>query len=152
MSAEGKLKELGIDLPEIAAPAGVYVPVKRVGSLLFVAGQLPLREGELISTGHVGRNVSVDEANAAARQCGLNILAALKSAAVSLDNIAQMVRVEGFVASAEGFTDQATVINGASERFAEVFGDAGSHARFAVGASGLPLNASVEIAAVAEVK
>ena len=79
MSAEGKLKELGIDLPEIAAPAGVYVPVKRVGSLLYVAGQLPLREGELISTGHVGRNVSVDEANAAARQCGLNILAALKS-------------------------------------------------------------------------
>jgi len=151
MGAEDKLKSLGLTLPEMAAPAGAYVPAKRTGNLIYVAGQLPLKEGELVCTGPVGRNVSVDEAYAGARQCGLNILAVLKAQAGSLDNIAQMVRVEGFVASAEGFTDQAKVINGASELFAEVLGDAGSHARFAVGASELPLGASVEIAAIAEV-
>ncbi len=152
MSAEAKLKELGIKLPEMAAPAGAYVPSKRMGNLVYVAGQLPLSEGTLTCTGSVGRNVSVDEAYVGARQCGLNILAVLRAEAESLDNIVQIVRVEGFVASAEGFTDQAKVINGASELLAEVLGDAGTHARFAVGASELPLGASVEIAAIAEVK
>lgn len=152
MSAEDRLKELGLTLPEMAKPAGAYVPAKRTGNLVYVAGQLPLVEGKLTCTGLVGRNVSVDEAYAGARQCGLNILAVLKAEAGSLDNIAQLVRVEGFVASAEGFTDQARVINGASELFAHVLGDAGTHARFAVGASELPLGASVEIAAIAELK
>lgn len=152
MGAEDRLNELEIELPEMAKPAGAYVPSKRVGNLVYVAGQLPLKDGKLVAEGHVGRNVSVDEAYTAAKQCGLNILAVLKSEVGSLDNIVQMVRVEGFVASLEGFTDQAKVINGASELFAEVLGDAGSHARFAVGASELPLGASVEIAAIAEVR
>lgn len=152
MGAEEKLKEMGLVLPEMATPAGAYVPAKRTGNLVYVAGQLPLRDGKLVCEGTVGRNVSVDEAYDGARQCGLNILAVLKQQAGSLDNIAQLVRVEGFVASAEGFTDQAKVINGASELFAEVLGEAGSHARFAVGAIELPLGASVEIAAIAELK
>lgn len=152
MGAEDKLKEMGLALPEMAAPAGAYVPAKRTGNLVYVAGQLPLKEGKLICTGPVGRNISVDEAYAGARQCGLNILAVLKAQAGSLDKVVQLIRVEGFVASAEGFTDQAKVINGASDLFAEVLGEAGSHARFAVGASELPLGASVEIAAIAEVK
>ena len=152
MGAEDKLKELGLTLPELPAPAGAYVPAKRTGNLVYVAGQLPFKDGELLAKGVVGRNVSTDEAYAAARQCGLNILAVLKSEVGSLDNIAQLIRVEGFVASAEGFTDQAKVINGASELFAQVLGEAGSHARFAVGAIELPLGASVEIAAIAEIE
>ena len=152
MSVEDRLGELGLELPEMAKPAGAYVPAKRTGNLIYVAGQLPLKDGELLCKGAVGKNVSVDEAYAGARQCGLNILAVLNEQVGSLDNIVQLVRVEGFVASAEGFTDQAKVINGASELFAEVLGEAGSHARFAVGAIELPLGASVEIAAIAEVK
>ncbi len=152
MSVEDRLGELGLELPEMAKPAGAYVPAKRTGNLIYVAGQLPLKDGKLLCKGAVGRSVSVDEAYAGARQCGLNILAVLKEQTGSLDNIVQIVRVEGFVASAEGFTDQAKVINGASELFAEVLGEAGSHARFAVGAIELPLGASVEIAAIAEVK
>lgn len=152
MSVEVRLGELGLELPEMAKPAGAYVPAKRTGNLIYVAGQLPLKDGELLCKGAVGKNVSVDEAYAGARQCGLNILAVLKEQVGSLNNIVQLVRVEGFVASAEGFTDQAKVINGASELFAEVLGEAGSHARFAVGAIELPLGASVEIAAIAEVK
>ena len=152
MGAEDKLKEMGLELPEMAKPAGAYVPAKRTGNLVYVAGQLPLKDGALLCEGQVGKLVSVDEAYAGARQCGLNILAVLKEQTGSLDNIVQIVRVEGFVASAEGFTDQAKVINGASELFAEVLGEAGSHARFAVGAIELPLGASVEIAAIVEVK
>ena len=152
MGAEDKLREMGLVLPEMTAPAGAYVPGKRTGNLVYVAGQLPLKDGELLCKGSVGKLVSVDEAYAGARQCGLNILAVLKEQTGSLDNIVQLVRVEGFVASAEGFTDQAKVINGASELFVELLGEAGSHARFAVGAIELPLGASVEIAAIAEVK
>ena len=152
MGAEAKLKAMGLELPSMAAPAGAYVPAKRTGNLVYVAGQLPLQEGKLVCTGSVGGSVSIDEAYAGARQCGLNILAVPKAQTGSLDNIVQMIRVEGFVASAAGFTDQAKVINGASELFAEVLGDAGSHARFAVGASELPLGASVEIAAIVEVR
>jgi enamine deaminase RidA (YjgF/YER057c/UK114 family) len=139
MSVEDRLGELGLELPEMAKPAGAYVPAKRTGNLIYVSGQLPLKDGELVCKGVVGKNVSVDEAYAGARQCGLNILAVLKEQAGSLDNIVQIVRLEGFVASAEGFTDQAKVINGASELFAEVLEEAGSHARFAVGAIELPL-------------
>ena len=152
MSVESRLQELGLSLPELAAPAGAYVPGKRAGNLIYVSGQLPLRDGQLICAGKVGSDVTVEEAYEGAKQCALNGLAVLKSVAESLDHIGQLVRVEGFVASAEGFTDQAKVINGASELFAAVFGDAGSHARFAVGASELPLGASVEVALIAEVR
>ena len=152
MGAEAKLLEMRLELPEMAKPAGAYVPSKRTGNLVYVAGQLPLKDGELVAKGTVGRTVSVDEAYTGARQCGLNILAVLKAEIGSLDSIVQMIRVEGFVASAEGFTDQAKVINGASELFADVLGEAGSHARFAVGAIELPLGASVEIAAIVEVR
>jgi len=117
-----------------------------------VAGQLPLRDGNLVCLGKVGADVTVEEAYEGAKQCALNGLAVLKSVAGSLDDIAQFVRVEGFVASAEGFTDQAKVINGASKLIAAVFGEAGSHTRFAVGANELPLGASVEVALIAEAK
>lgn len=152
MSIEDKLQELDLSLPDLAEPAGAYVPGKRTGNLIFVAGQLPLRDGNLVCTGKVGADVTVEEAYEGAKQCALNGLAVLKSVAGSLDDIAQFVRVEGFVASAEGFTDQAKVINGASELIAAVFGEAGSHARFAVGANELPLGASVEVALIAEAK
>lgn len=152
MSVESKLQELGLSLPEMATPAGAYVPGKQTGNLIFVAGQLPLRDGELICTGKVGSDVTIEEAYEGAKQCALNGLAVLKSVAGSLDDIAQLVRVEGFVASADGFTDQAKVINGASELFASVFGEAGSHARLAVGANELPLGASVEVALIAEAR
>ncbi len=152
MSVEARLEELGLTLPELATPAGAYVPGKRTGNLIYVAGQLPLRDGNLICMGKVGSDVTVEEAYEAAKQCALNGLAVLKSVTGSLDDIAQLVRVEGFVASADGFTDQAKVVNGASELFAAVFGDAGSHARFAVGTNELPLGASVEVALIAEAK
>ena len=106
MSVESKLQELGLSLPEMATPAGAYVPGKQTGNLIFVAGQLPLRDGNLICTGKVGSDVTVEEAYKGAKQCALNGLAVLKSVAGSLDSIAQLVRVEGFVASAQGFTDQ----------------------------------------------
>lgn len=151
MSVEDILKELWLTLPTLAAPAGAYVPGKKTGNLIYVAGQLPLRDGNLICTGKVGSDVTVEEAYEGAKQCALNGLAVLKDVAGSLDAIAQIVRVEGFVASADGFTDQAKVINGASELFAAVFGEAGRHARFAVGTNELPLGASVEVAVIAEV-
>lgn len=152
MSVDDRLRELGLLLPDPPAPAGAYVRAKRTGNLIFVAGQLPMVSGELQSVGHVGDDVSLDEGYEAAKICGLNVLSILKAETGSLDNIVQMVRVEGFVCSADGFSDQPKVINGASDLFSEVLSEAGPHARLAIGVKELPLGASVELSAIAEVK
>lgn len=152
MAVEQRLKELGIELPVAAAPAANYVPYAISGNLVFVAGQLPLKDGKLLHPGTVGRDVGLADAVQAARQCGLNIIAQLKAAAGGdLDRVRRIVRLGGFVASAEGFHDQPKVVNGASDLMVAVFGDAGRHARAAVGTNVLPLGASVEIDAIAEI-
>ena len=142
---ETRLRELGLELPDVPAPAGAYVPATRAGDLVFTAGQLPLEAGELHLTGKVGEAVSVDEASEAARLCALNALAAAAAEAGGLDGISRIVKVTGFVASAPGFNGQPQVLNGASEFLGEVFGNAGLHARSAVGVAELPLNAPVEV-------
>lgn len=151
MSAEEKLAELGLTLPEPPQPAGAYVRAKRSGDLIFVAGQLPMAGGEVKYRGKVGGDRSLEEGYEAAKLCALNALSVLKAEAGSLEKIAQLVRVEGFVCSAEGFTDQPKAINGASELFAEVLGERGTHARIAIGVSELPLGAAVELSVIAEV-
>jgi enamine deaminase RidA (YjgF/YER057c/UK114 family) len=150
MSASKRLAELGIELPGVAAPAGAYVPAVRSGSLVFTAGQVPFVDGKIAGTGKVGREVSPEEAKAHARTCALNALAAVH-ALVGIDNVTRVVKVVGFVASAEGFTGQPAVINGASELLGEVFGDAGQHARSAVGVAELPLGVPVEVELTVEV-
>jgi enamine deaminase RidA (YjgF/YER057c/UK114 family) len=139
-----RLSELGIALPEVAAPVAAYVPALRTGSHVYTSGQLPLVDGKLQVTGKVGDQVTPEQAKEQARICGLNALAAVDSV-VGLDSVARIVKVVGFVASAEGFTGQPAVINGVSELLAEVFGDAGEHARSAVGVAELPLGAPVEV-------
>lgn len=151
MTAKGRLAELGIELPTVAAAAGSYLPTMQTGNLLFTAGQLPLVDGRLPATGRVGAEVSPEDAKSYARLCGLNLLAAI-DAAVGVDNVERVVKVVGFVASAEGFTGQPGVINGASDLFAEVFGEAGRHARSAVGVAELPLGAPVEVEAIVQVR
>lgn len=145
-----RLRELGIALPPVAAPAGAYLPARRAGSLIFTAGQLPIADGRLQATGKVGADVSTEAAHRLARQCTLNALAAV-DALVGLDAVVGVVKVVGFVASAPGFTDQPAVVNGASELLAEIFGEAGGHARSAVGVAELPKGAPVEIEMVVEV-
>lgn len=132
-------------------PLAAYVPAVRTGNLVFTAGQLPMTGGKLPSTGKVGAEVSADDANRLARQCALNALAAVDSL-VGIDSVVRVVKVVGFVASAPGFVGQPGVINGASELFGEVFGDAGAHARSAVGVSELPLDAPVEVEVIVEVR
>lgn len=151
MTVHERLKELGIHLPASATPAGSYLPTARTGNLLFTAGQLPLVDGLLPATGRVGAEVSPEDAKEYARQAALNLLAAV-DAAVGLDNVERVVKVVGFVASADGFTGQPGVINGASDLFAEVFGEAGRHARSAVGVAELPLGAPVEVEAILQVR
>ncbi len=147
MSPEERLRELGLELPKMAAPVAKYVPFKRAGNLVFVSGQIPVSAGELAFKGAVGRDLSIEDGQAAARLCALNILAVAKAAAGDLAKV-EILRLEGFVASAPGFTDQAQVVNGASELLAKILGETGVHARFAVGVSELPLGAPVEISAV----
>ncbi len=144
-SPSERLRTLGAELPETPAPAGSYIPATRVGNLVFTSGQLPFEGGELSATGKVGADVSLEEAQKAARLCALNALAAAGEKVGGLDNIRGVVKVVGFVASAEGFNGQAQVINGASDFIGEVFGDAGLHARSAVGVAELPLNTPVEV-------
>lgn len=151
MDAERRLRDLGIDLPPVARPVASYVPVVIAGSLAFVAGQVPLSDGRPTVIGKLGTDVSVEDANAAARQCALQAMAALRAELGSLDRIRRIVRVGVFVASAEGFTDQPKVANGASDLLAEVFGDEGRHARAAVGVAELPLGVPVEVEVLAEV-
>jgi enamine deaminase RidA (YjgF/YER057c/UK114 family) len=145
-----KLAELGIELPEVAKPLAAYVPAVRSGSFVYTSGQLPFVSGTLAATGKVGAELSPEEAKRHARTCALNALAAVHSL-VGIDTVVRVVKVVGFVASAEGFTGQPAVVNGASELFGEVFGDAGQHARSAVGVAELPLGAPVEIELVVEV-
>jgi len=145
-----RLAELGITLPEVAAPVAAYVPAVRTGDLVYTAGQLPFVDGALPRTGKVGADLTVAEAAPLARQCALNALAAA-AGLVGLDRITRVVKVVGFVASAEGFTQQSAVINGASELFVEIFGDAGRHARSAVGVAELPLGTPVEVEITVEV-
>ena len=151
MSASQRLAELGIELPTVAKPLAAYVPAVRSGNLVFTSGQLPLASGDLLLSGKVGAAVRPDDAKALARVCALNALAAIDEL-VGIDAIARVVKVVGFVASAPGFTGQPGVINGASHLLAEVFGDAGTHARSAVGVAELPLDAPVEVEVVVEVK
>jgi enamine deaminase RidA (YjgF/YER057c/UK114 family) len=148
-SPEERLKDLGYELPAIPRPAGSYVPAARAGSLLFTAGQLPFKEGALAYVGKVGREVSVEEAQQAARLCAINALAAVEAEA-GLENVRRVVKVTGYVSSAADFNNQPMVLNGASELLGEVFGEKGIHARSAVGVAELPLNAPVELELVVE--
>jgi enamine deaminase RidA (YjgF/YER057c/UK114 family) len=147
---EARLRELGHELPEAPVPAGAYVPASRSGALIFTAGQLPSEDGELSTTGKVGDTVTPDTAREAARLCALNALAAAAAEAGGLNRIARIVRVTGYIASAPGFNRQPEVLNGASELIGEVFGEAGLHARSAVGVAELPLDAPVEVELVVE--
>ena len=149
---ENRLSELGLLLPEAPKPVAAYIPAKQSGKLVFTAGQLPMVNGELISKGFLGQGVAIEDANKAARVCTLNALAAIKGVIGDLDRIKQIVRVVGYVASIPTFTQQPSVVNGASELLLEIFGDAGKHARSAVGMAVLPLNASVEIELTVEVE
>lgn len=145
MTVEAKLAELGIELPEVPAPAGAYVPAVVDGDHVYTSGQLPFVNGELVNPGVLGDTVSVEEGYEAAKLCAVNALAAIKSVVGDLDRVKQVIKVVGFVASAPGFGQQPTVINGASELLGQVFGEAGQHARSAVGVSALPLGTSVEV-------
>lgn len=146
-----RLAELGIPLPEVVAPAGVYVPAVRTGSLVYTAGQVPMVAGEPAGIGKVGAEISAEEAKQHASICALNALAAVDSL-VGLDSVVRIVKVVGFVASADGFTGQPGVINGASELLGEIFGEAGTHARSAVGVAELPLGVPVEVELIVEVE
>lgn len=148
---EARLIELGIQIPDAPKPVAAYIPAKKTGNLVFTAGQLPMVNGELISKGLLGKDVEIEEANKAARICALNALAAIKGVIGDLDQIKQVVRVVGYVASVPTFTQQPAIVNGASELLVEIFGEAGKHARSAVGMAVLPLNASVEIELTVEV-
>ena len=148
---ETKIHMLGRILPEIPKPLASYVPAKQSGKLVFTAGQLPLVKGDLVSKGILGQDVLVEEAHKAAQICTLNALAAIKGVIGDLDRINQVVKVVGYVASTSTFTQQPAIINGASELLLEIFGEAGKHARSAVGMAVLPLNASVEVELIVEV-
>ncbi len=150
MTPSRRLHDLGERLPQVAAPAGAYLPAVRSGSLVFTAGQLPIVDGRLAATGKVGDEVDVARAAELARACALNALAAVDSV-VGLDSVSRVVKITGFVASAPGFTGQPAVLDGASELIGQIFGDAGGHARSAVGVAELPKNAPVEVELVVEV-
>lgn len=147
---DDRLAELGLAVPPVPAPVAVYVPAVRSGSYVYTSGQLPLRDGQLILTGKVGGEVSAEEAYDCARQCALNAIAAVKSQ-VELDSVVRVVKATVYVASTPDFTGQPGVANGASELFGAAFGDAGAHARSAVGVPVLPLDAPVELDLIVEV-
>lgn len=148
MSAEGNLARLGIVLPRAPAPVAAYVPAVAAGGLLFTSGQLPFQDGQVAYRGKVGADLSPEEGAAAARLCVLNCLAVARAALGTLDRVARVVKVTGYVNSAPGFTGQPAVVNGASELLVAVFGPAGQHARAAVGVAELPLDAAVELEAI----
>ena len=145
-----RLRELGLELPQIPSPAGSYVPAVRTGNLVFTAGQVSFEDGEIRVTGKVGDAVSLEEAQHAARLCALNALAAAASEAGGLDRISRIIKVVGYVASAPGFNGQPQVVNGASDLLGEIFGENGHHARSAVGVFELPLGVPVEIEMIVE--
>jgi enamine deaminase RidA (YjgF/YER057c/UK114 family) len=148
--ARARLAELGLELPAVAAPLAAYVPAVRSGNHVYVSGQLPMADGALLASGTVGQDVPADEAVRLARRCALNALAAI-DALVGLEAVVRVVKITGFVASSPGFIGQPAVINGASELFGAVFGEAGRHARSAVGVASLPLGAPVEVEVIVEV-
>lgn len=148
---EDRLAQLGLTLPGVAAPVAAYVPALRTGNYIHTSGQLPMVEGKLPKTGKVGAEVTPEEAKALAQRCALNALAAVKAELGDLALVRRVVKVVGFVASDPGFTGQPAVLNGASELLGEVFGEAGKHARSAVGVAVLPLDAPVEVEIVVEV-
>jgi enamine deaminase RidA (YjgF/YER057c/UK114 family) len=147
---EERLAELGIELPPAAAPIASYVPVVVSGDHAYVSGQVPIEDGRLLSSGAVGADLSVEQGQAAARRCALQALAALRDMLGTLDGI-RVVKLDVFVASAPGFTDQPMVANGASDVLVEIFGDEGRHARTSVGVTALPLGSSVEVAVIARI-
>jgi enamine deaminase RidA (YjgF/YER057c/UK114 family) len=150
-SAASRLAELGLVLPQVTAPLAAYQPAVRTGNYVYTAGQLPMADGKLLATGKVGAQVTPEQAADLARTCALNALAAVASVAGGPDAITRIVKVTGFVASAPDFTAQAQVVNGASELLLAVLGEAGRHARSAVGVAVLPLDAPVEVELIAEV-
>lgn len=151
MSYEQQLKQLGIELPGAPKPVANYVPVVRVGDLLFLSGVLPSRDGQLIMTGKMGQALSIEQGIEAARVAVLNALAIIRSEVESLDRVKRIVKMVGHIASAPGFTDQPQVLNGASDLLVAVFGEAGRHARVAVGAAELPRQAPVEIELIVQI-
>lgn len=151
MSTSKRLEELGITLPGVAAPVAAYVPAVKVGNQVWTSGQLPFVDGALPNTGKVGAEITAQEAEGYARTAVLNALAAV-DALVGIDNVTRVLKVVGFVASAEGFTGQPAVINGASNVIGEIFGENGAHARSAVGVAELPLGSPVEVELVVEIK
>jgi enamine deaminase RidA (YjgF/YER057c/UK114 family) len=151
MSPEERLAELGLAVPDVAAPVAAYVPAVRSGNQVFTSGQLPMRDGQLMATGKVGGEVTQEEAVECARQCALNALAAIRAEIGELGAVKRVVKVVAFVASTPDFTAQPLVANGVSELLGEVFGDIGRHARSAVGVPVLPLDAPVEVELLVEV-
>ena len=152
MSFEAKLTEMGIVVPEAPKPVAAYVPAVQIGDIIYTSGQIPFVDGKIKYKGKLGKDVTIEQGYNAARVCVINALAAVKSLAGSLDNIEKIVKVVGFVNSAPGFTDQPKVINGASELLAEVFGQAGAHARSAVGVAELPIDSAVEVELIVKLK
>jgi enamine deaminase RidA (YjgF/YER057c/UK114 family) len=148
---EARLTELGITLPSPPAPVAAYVPTVTSGSHLYVSGQVPMVDGKIAVTGRLGAELDTAAGAEAARVCAINVLAQLKAALGELDRVVRVVKLTGFVASEPGFGDQPEVVNGASELFVEVFGEAGRHARSAVGVAGLPRNVPVEVEAIVEI-
>ena len=146
-----KLEQLGLELPTVVPPVANYAPAVRTGSLVYTSGQLPMVDGALVATGKVGADVSPEQAADLARTCALNALAAVDGL-VGIDAVVRIVKVVGFVASAPGFSGQPAVLNGASDVMGEIFGDAGVHARSAVGVSELPLDSPVEVELIVEVE
>lgn len=152
MPIQDKLNELGIEIPPIPAALAAYIPSKRSGNLVFTSGQLPLVAGKLRKTGKVSKDLSLEEAKEEAKQCVLNALAATLLHIESLDKIKSIIKLGVFVSGTPDFTEQHLVANGASELLATIFGEKGKHARFAIGVSSLPLDASVELEMVVEVE
>ena len=148
---EERLQELGVSLPAPVTPVAAYVPCVHTGNLVYVSGQVPMVDGKPSHLGHLGDDVDLEDGRAAARTCAVNVLAALKAELGELSRVRRVVKVTGFVASTPGFTDMPKVVNAASELFGEVFGDAGRHARAAVGVAALPLGVPVEVEAIVEV-
>ncbi|WP_244931043.1 RidA family protein [Nocardioides sp. W7] len=148
---EERLAELGLSIPEVPTPVAAYVPAVRSGHQVFTSGQLPMRDGELMAVGKVGGEVTAEEAYACAQQCALNAIAAVRSVVGDLSQVKRVVKVVAFVASTPDFTGQPGVANGASELLGKVFGDAGIHARSAVGVPALPLDAPVEVEILVEI-
>lgn len=148
---EEKLKQMGISIPEVVKPLAAYIPATQIGNLVMTSGQVPISNGSVMYIGKVGKDLTEEEGMKAAKLCALNCLSAIRSITGSLNKIKRVVKLTVFVSSAEGFTAQPKIANGASEFIGEIFGDAGKHVRSAVGVSELPLNSAVEIEMVVEV-